>query len=82
MKGGVGYARASQQKDEDTAVGGRGAAGKAAGQDQGWWRERNLERQARPRFCRTSSTILRNKDLILKAQENDNGPQTLPTDGN
>lgn len=30
MKGGVGYARASQQKDEDTAVGGRGAAGKAA----------------------------------------------------
>ena len=63
-------------------VGGRGAAGKAAGQDQGWWRERKLERQARPRFCRTSSTILRNKDLILKAQENDNGPQTLPTDGN
>ena len=35
MKGGVGYARASQQKDEDTAVGGREAAGKAAGQDQG-----------------------------------------------
>lgn len=29
------YARASQQKDEDTAVGGRGIGGKAAEQDQG-----------------------------------------------